>query len=201
VSGNSKVLVIGDCFTRFIAAVPIPNERAEMLAKALLDHWIILYGPPEKLLSDRGPSFMSSVLREVLDIVGCQIIYTSAFHPQTDGMIERFNRTLCEDLAKMVLHDERWDELIRLACFQYNTSVHSCTGFSPYRAMYSRDPFSLLDAARWSEVNENCVLDVAVELRLIHDVLYKTAIRARSAAPKHTTRQSRRRHTTLATES
>jgi transposase InsO family protein len=183
-NGNSKVLVIGDCFTRFIAAVPIPNERAETLAKVLLDHWILLYGPPEKLLSDRGPSFMSSVLREVLDVVGCRKIYTSAFHPQTDGMIERFNRTLCEDLAKMVLHDERWDELIRLACFQYNTSVHSCTGISPYRAMYGRDPFGLPDAARWGETDDKIELDVAAELRLIYDALYKTAVRARGAAAK-----------------
>jgi hypothetical protein len=126
---------------------------------------------------------MSSVLRDVLEVVGCRKIYTFAFHPQTDGMIESFSRALCKDLAKTVLHDEHWNELIRLDCFQDNTSVRSCTGISPCRAMYSQDPFGTPDA-RWGEMDDKGKLNVSAELRLIHDVLYRTAIRARSAVAK-----------------
>ena len=51
--GNTKFVVIGDTFTRFAWAYPVPDEKFEAIAMVLLDGWILRYGPPEKLLSDR----------------------------------------------------------------------------------------------------------------------------------------------------
>ncbi len=55
--GNRKILVIGDCFTRYMCAAPMKNEQATTIASTLLSEWILRFGPPENLLSDRGKPF------------------------------------------------------------------------------------------------------------------------------------------------
>jgi transposase InsO family protein len=97
-NGNRKVIVMGDMFTRFMMAVPVCDETAATVASTLLDRWILLFGPPEKLLSDRGKVFLGDVIRRICGKVGTKKNFTTGYHPQTDGCIERFNRTLCTDL-------------------------------------------------------------------------------------------------------
>ena len=66
-SGNNcqKVAVIGDLFTRFVWACVVPDESAKELARVILDDWILRFGPPEKLLSDRAKSFLSKLVRNL----------------------------------------------------------------------------------------------------------------------------------------
>ena len=97
--GHKKVLVMGDCFTRYMVAAPMKDETASTIAAALLSEWILRFGPPENLLSDRGTAFIGKVMEELCRILGINKILCSPYHPQTDGMVERFNRTLCNDLS------------------------------------------------------------------------------------------------------
>jgi transposase InsO family protein len=99
-SGCSKVAVIGNLFTRFMVAVPVRDEKAETIAEVLFDRWIAIFGPPLRLLSDRGKPFVSSMVKCFCAKVGKEKIETAPYHPQSDGCVERFNRTLCDDLAK-----------------------------------------------------------------------------------------------------
>jgi transposase InsO family protein len=92
--GNSKLVVIGDTFIKFAWAYPISNERVETLTRALLDGWILRYGSPEKLLSDRGKVFVGNFLDHMCEMMGIKTVFTSPYHPQTDGFVERLNRTL-----------------------------------------------------------------------------------------------------------
>jgi hypothetical protein len=92
--GNTKVVVIGDTFTRFAWAYPVPDEKFETIAKVLLDGWILRYGPPEKLLSDRGKVFVGKMLENMCKVMGVKKIFTTSYHPQCDGFVERLNRTL-----------------------------------------------------------------------------------------------------------
>jgi transposase InsO family protein len=129
--GNKKVIVMGDLFTRFMMAVPVRDETAATVAQTLLDRWILLFGPPEKLLSDQGKVFVGEVIRAMCEKIGTKKIYTSSYHPQTDRCVERFNRTLCTDLSKFILDEEDWDQHVATSNFRYNASVHQATRCSP----------------------------------------------------------------------
>ncbi len=87
VMGNIKVVVMGDTFTRYAAAYPVANEKTETVARIVLDEWILRYGPPEKILSDRGKAFIRKLLMRTCEAVGVKLMFTSGYHPHTDGFI------------------------------------------------------------------------------------------------------------------
>ena len=138
-SGNSYVLVAADYFTRWVEAYPIPCQEAAVVAKKLVDEMFCRFSPPEQLLSDQGRQFESQLLAEVCKIMGIQKSRTTPYHPQCDGLVERWNRTLLQSLATSVSdHPENWDEFIQKICMAYNTSVHPTTGFTPFFLMFGR---------------------------------------------------------------
>ena len=93
-------------------------------------------GVPRELLSDRGANFLSSLLQEVCKVMGVHRVNTTTYHPQRDGLVERFNRALTEMLSKTVeKNGKNWDEL-----FAYRTSVQESTQESPFYLLYGRDP-------------------------------------------------------------
>ena len=76
--------------------------------------------------------------------LGFNKIIGSPFRPQTDGMVGRFNRTLCNDRAFYVSESEDdWGKHIAMACFRYNMTVHEATGMTPFNAMFGVDAFEL----------------------------------------------------------
>ena len=93
------------------------------------------------LLSDRGTNFLSKVVAEVCKIFQIQKVNTSSYHPQTDGLVERFNSTLCQSLSTYVSKNQKdWDEFIPLILFAHRTSVLDETGDSPFYVLYGREP-------------------------------------------------------------
>ena len=72
-------------------------------------------------------------MQEVCKLLHIDKTRTTAYHPQSDGLVERLNRTLLSMLAATVHeHPGDWDKKLRLVCMAYNTSVHQSTGFSPF---------------------------------------------------------------------
>ena len=83
------------------------------------------FSPPEQLLSDQGRQFESQLMAEVCKLLGIQKSEKKTFHPQCDGLVERWNRTLLQSLAMSVTdHPENWEEFVKKICMAYNTSVH-----------------------------------------------------------------------------
>jgi hypothetical protein len=171
--------VIGDTFTRFACAYPVPDEKFETIAKVLLDGWILRYGPPEKLLSDRGKVFVGKMLESMCKVVCVKKIFTTIYHPQCDGLVERLNRTLCKELATFVSCESAWDLHLTMAVFRYNTSVHEATGKTPFTAMFSIDAFwkTVLDVQNEGE-------SLPDRLRTLHDELYHKGVHARGQAAR-----------------
>ncbi|KAA8500031.1 Transposon Tf2-6 polyprotein [Porphyridium purpureum] len=135
--GFKKVLVIADLFSKFVVCVPLRDESTESVAEALLERWLFVFGAPERLLSDNGASFASEVIRSLCALLGIKKIATSAYHPQGNGSVERFNRTLMQQVrARVVGAEEDWDAHLSGAVFAYNTTVHDATGVTPYEAMF-----------------------------------------------------------------
>ena len=123
-SGNSYILVAGDYFTKWMEAYPIPKQEAITIAKVLVDEMFCRFSPPEQLHSDQGRQFESSIMKEVCEILGIRKSRTSPYHPQCDGLVERFNRTLLSMLAMTTKnHPFNWENQIRKVCMSYNTSI------------------------------------------------------------------------------
>ncbi len=144
--GHRYILTIMDRFTRYTVAVPLVSQTAESVARALLNNWIYIYGAPKFLLTDNGTNFCSGVIKVVLQTLGVKQRFTSKYHPEANGMIERFHKYLKERLAidaeeKALDYwkEDDWDDYLAAILYSYNATVHTVSGFSPFKLLYGRD--------------------------------------------------------------
>ena len=138
--GNKYILVIADYFTKWSEAYPIPNMEAITVAKCLVNEFICRFGVPEQLHSDQGRNFESKVIKNICDLLQIRKTRTSPYHPQSDGLVERFNRTLLNLLSIAVVDAERdWDVQLPLLMFAYRTSMHETNGVTPFEMMFGRE--------------------------------------------------------------
>ena len=125
---------------KWTEAYPIPNMEAVTVAKCLVHEFICLFGVPEQLNSDQGRNFESKVIKNICDLLQIPKTRTSAYHPQSDGLVERFNRTLLNLLSTAVGDAERdRDVHLPLLMFAYRTSVHETNGVTPFEMMFGRE--------------------------------------------------------------
>ena len=146
-SGNSYAVVFVDYLTKWPEVFATPDQTTLTIAKLLVEQIIPRHGVPKELLSDRGPAFLSKVMCDVYRLLGVHKLNTSAYHPRTDGLVERFNRTLTSMLAKTVEKGGKdWDFRLPFVLFAYRSSLQSSTRESPFYLLYGRDPQLPTDA-------------------------------------------------------
>ena len=106
-------------------------------------------GIPREILSDQGTNFMSQLLKELYNLLNISQIRTSVYHPQTDGLVERFNKTLKAMLRKFVNKEGKdWDRMLPYVLFAYRKVPQSSTGFSLFELLYGREVRGPLDVLR-----------------------------------------------------
>ena len=138
---NQYVLVITDYFTRHVTALALPNCTAETTAQALFNDFFCKYGIPSVILSDQGTHFQNKLMENLQKLIGYNHIYSTAYHPQTNGIIERFNATFIPQISKLQdTQANNWDEYLQAVVFAYNSGVHKITKFSPYELLFGRTP-------------------------------------------------------------
>ena len=136
-NGNQYILVAGDYFTRWMEAYAIPNQEADTVAQKLTEE---MFSPPEQLHSDQDGSLKSLLVAEVFKVLGIKKTRTTPYHPQGDGLVERFNCTLISLLSTAIKdHHNEWEEHLRATCTVYNTSEQLTTGFTPFYLMCGRE--------------------------------------------------------------
>ena len=102
-----------------------------------MDVWLPHYGFPLFLHSDQGKEFDKVMIHELSELLGTVKTKTTPYHPRSDGLVERFNRTLLAMLAMFVSQEhDNWDDLLPFMMLAYNTTVHTSTGFTPYRLVF-----------------------------------------------------------------
>ena len=125
--GNQYAIMFCDYLTKWPEVFPTKDQTALTVAQLLVREVIPRHGIPRQLLSDRGSVFLSKLMMEIYKLLGVKKVNTTAYHPQCDGVVERFNRSLIDMLSKTVqTHGQDWDEklpfILCLPCFY--TTVH-----------------------------------------------------------------------------
>ena len=101
---NLYLLVMVDYFTRYAEAVPLPNRRATTIAKAIYGEWICRHGVMEILYSDQAQEFESDLIAELCALLHIKKTRSSPFHPESNSVCERLNRTLISILKPYLLN-------------------------------------------------------------------------------------------------
>ena len=151
--GYRFVLVLVDYATRYPEAVPLCTISAKSVAQALFQV-ISRVGIPKEILTDQGTPFMSWTLGELYGLLGIKSIRTSVYHPQTDGLVERLNKTLKSMIRKFVHKDSRnWDRWLDPLLFAVHEVPQASMGFSPFELLFGRTPRGVLDLVKesWEE--------------------------------------------------
>ena len=100
--GNKYILPMIDCFTRFAVAINISDQSSEVLVNTVLSHYILSYGTPRRILFERGRNFESLEFSNFCKLFRIHKIRTTLYHPQANGICERFNQTLKYSLRKIL---------------------------------------------------------------------------------------------------
>ena len=120
--------------------------EAVTVARILVDEVITRFGIPERIHSDQGAQFESNLFSELCKLLQIEKTRTTPYHPQSDGMVERFNRTLTKMISMFVDDNHRnWDEQIPYVMMAYRATEHETTGMSPNMLMLGRETSTPLD--------------------------------------------------------
>ncbi|KAI2646137.1 Retrovirus-related Pol polyprotein from transposon 17.6 [Labeo rohita] len=146
--GHEHILVIVDYATRYPEAVPLRKATAKSIAQELF-LLASLVGLPSEILTDQGTPFMSRLMADLCRLLRVKQLRTTVYHPQTDGLVERFNQTLKQMLRRVTAEDKRdWDLLLPYVLFGIREVPQASTGFTPFELLFGRQPHGLLDVAR-----------------------------------------------------
>ncbi|XP_035998471.1 uncharacterized protein LOC118564417 [Fundulus heteroclitus] len=144
-TGCRYILVICDYATRYPEAFPLRSIKARHVANCLLQLFSRV-GIPREILTDCGTNFLSKLLQQVYKLLGIKGLKTTPYHPQTDGLVERYNQTLKNMLRKFVSDTGAdWDQWLPYLLFAYREVPQVSTGFSPFELLYGRQVRGPLD--------------------------------------------------------
>ncbi|UYV61570.1 K02A2.6-like, partial [Cordylochernes scorpioides] len=140
------IIVLSDYYTRYAETRAVSEATVKEVSKFLVEDIFLRHGAPQYLISDRGSQFTSNLMKEVMKTCKIKHCFTTSYHPQTNGLTERLNRTLINMLSMYVNTDQKnWDEILPFITHAYNTTIQETTGYSPFFLMFGREPTSLLD--------------------------------------------------------
>lgn len=151
--GHRFILTICDYHSRYPEAIPLKSTTTDVIAEALIQVFSRM-GIPQEILTDRGSNFCSELAESFYKLMGIKHLKTSAYHPQCDGLVERFNATLKHGLKKYVQKTgQDWHKHLPYLLFAYRELPHPSTGHTPFELLYGKNPRGLMDVLReqWSE--------------------------------------------------
>jgi len=158
----------------------IPNQEASTVSDILLENIFSRFGVSLELHSEQGRNFESKLFQRLCDLLGIRKTRTTPFHPQSDGMVERFNKTIEQNLLKVVdQHQKDWDQHIPLFLMAYRAAVHNSTGQSPSKVLFGRElqlPCDVVFGSPTSQSTniENYVDELQERLLNIHGLVRKS---------------------------
>ena len=139
-AGNKYIVVAMDYLSKWPEAHAIPDKTSKTVANFFLKDVIARHGCPKEVLTDNGGEFLGH-FDSLLQQYHIDHRFTSANHPQANGLVERFNGTLCTALRKCAAQDiDDWDTHIPTVLLGYRSTVQASTKFTPFFMLYARQP-------------------------------------------------------------
>jgi len=134
-----------DMFTKWSEAKAVKEATTSQVAQFIYEDIICRHGCPMKILTDCGTHFNNAMIKELMEKFEIKHHNSTPYHPQTNGQVERFNKTLKESLAKLIKEQTEWDLHIAPVLFAYRTAQQSSTKMSPFLLTYGREAKLPLD--------------------------------------------------------
>ena len=164
------ILTMVDMATRWAEATPLRKITADKVAEALFDMFSRV-GFPKEIQSDRGQQFMSQLFQEFNSFSNIKHIFSTPYHPQTNGVVERFHSTLKNMLRKLAEQSPSdWSRYLSAALFAYRQQIHSSTGFSPFFLLYGRSPRGPMEILHDLYTNKDLSKDTSYEYHFVLDL-------------------------------
>lgn len=139
--GNTYAVTLICHLTKYLVSMPIPNKEAKTVAKALIDNFVLIYGPMREIVTDAGSEYKNKTLDELCQMLHIILLHSTAYHHETVGIIERNHRTLNEYL-RTYLNETRsnWEENLKYFTYCYNITPNSSLDmkFTPFELLYGR---------------------------------------------------------------
>lgn len=157
-NGNQYIMVVSDYFTKWTEAYSLPDQRAQTVADKLITEFICRFGTPTRIHTDQGRQFESNLFASMCEILEITKTRTTPYHPQSDGMVERFNRTLQQILSMFVNENkDDWDDHLPYITMAYRSCLHESTHCSPNLLMLGREIALPLDVMTGSHHTHNTI--------------------------------------------
>ena len=170
--GNDSIFVVVDRFSKMAHFIPCKKTMdASYIADIYFTEVVKHHGVPKSIVSDRDTKFLSHFWRHLWKRMGTNLLYSSAYHSQTDGQTEVVNRTLGNLLRSLsAKKPKQWDSVLPQAEFAYNSSVNRSTGKTPFEVVYGKTPGHYLDLVPISNpaVTSKKAEDFAVSIARVH---------------------------------
>jgi len=139
-NGNSYILVVCDYFSKYSEAYPLPDMSAETVADKLSTEWISRYGAPVTLHSDQGRNFESELFHSLCELWDIHKSRTARYKPNSNGLVEKQNRTLKKMLQSYVDDNPKsWEDHLPFITMAYRASPHQSTNCSPNLLMFGEE--------------------------------------------------------------
>ncbi len=154
-SGNSYMLTIMCSATRFPEAIPLRKITTPVIVKALIKFftWV---GLPREIQHDQGSNFMSGIFQQVMDQLGIKQCVSSAYHPESQGALERYHQSLKTMIKTYCFESEKdWDEGIPLLLFASREAIQESLGFSPFELVFGhsvRGPLKVMKETLFKKI-------------------------------------------------
>lgn len=170
-SGNKWIITAIEAFSRFGFANATREVKTDDVIRFINQEIISRHGAPRCIVSDNGPQFTSEKYTTLMRTLGIKVSYTCDYHPQANGMDEKFNGTLVKILKNYISANQKdWDIHLIWAVYNYNTTINASTNFSPYTILYGLEPRNPLKCLGDEDLNIDAPL-----LRDIRDAVRRKA--------------------------
>jgi hypothetical protein len=137
---NDAIMVVVDKLSKVAHFIPIKSTCKEIdISSIFMKEIFRLHGMPKEIISDRDTKFTSNFWKSLFVGFETKLLFSTSYHPQTDGKTERVNQVL-EDMLRMhVMHQpKKWEDYLPLVEFSYNNGYQESLKMSPFEALYGR---------------------------------------------------------------